>query len=201
MFDTASLPFPRGEYAELGVTPDTSDPILGNIEGQEYLVPDVDPTTGIARTGRAVRLRCVRNVSGITLAAKRTVSFQATAGLYGARVDGYADTTAEHSYPVDEYLANGVPTNCLFYIVVEGPALCITGITPGAGGNFAVGDLLVSQTAATSQATTAGRVEKQDTTGATTPLAIQIQHRIGRALTAKTTANTAADVLVDVGWW
>ena len=67
--------------------------------------------------------------------------------------------------------------------------------------DVAAGGWVVALTAATSGATTAGRVAPQVLTGATAALAAMVQNRIGRALTAKTTANTNADMLVLVGKW
>lgn len=58
-----------------------------------------------------------------------------------------------------------------------------------------VGTILVALTAATSGSTTSGRPAPQDLTGATALLGNQIQNQIGTALSAKTTANTNADVL------
>lgn len=193
-----ALPFDRSSYGAADATE------FAHLEGREYIVNDVSPSSGNAaqRTGRSVTLRLVRNVSGFALLPKKLVTFQATAGKYGARVDGHVDTTAEHCYPVDEYApAAGVPDQCLFYIVVEGPAVCLTDLAAGANNLLTVGQLVVSLTAATSNATTSGRVAPIDLTGATALLGNQLRNAVGRVLTAKTTANTNVDVLVDVGRW
>lgn len=201
MFKGNELPFERGQTASSGLaTVDATT--LDNLEGREYIVEDVNPATGVLRTSRLVRLRCVRNKAAAALLPKRLVSFAATAGKFGAYVDGYADTTAEESYPVDEYLpSTGVAVDDLFYIVIEGPALVLTDLAGADNNVLPVGTVLVALTGATSGATTSGRVAPQDLTGATALLAKQIQNRIGYALTAKTTANTNADILCDVGRW
>lgn len=194
-----ALPFPRGSYSGSGE--------FVHLEGREYIVNDDSPQAGVTaqRTGRSVRVRLVRNVAGFNILPKRLVSFKAQAGKYGSYVDGYADVTAEHCYPVDEYVsAAGVPDQSLFYITVEGPATVLTDLAGGANNVITVGMLLVSLTAVTSGATTAGRVAPYNVQADTTTNianAAQIVNRIGRALTAKTTANTNADVLVDIGKW
>lgn len=193
---TQAPPFQRGTFSG-------TDEFL-HLEGREFIFEDVNPGPGtsLQRTGRQVRCRLVRNKAGFALLPKRLVAFQAAAGKYGARVDGYADVTAEHAYPVDEYVrAAGVPDGALFYIVVEGPALVLTDLAGGANNLLPLGTNVVALTAATSGATTAGRIAPQDLTGATALLANQIMHKVGRALTARTTANTNADILVDVGRW
>lgn len=200
-------PFPRGETFYNGVTIDSNN--LGGLqhEGKEWVFEDIDlsntsPGAKPARTNRKVHARIVRNVSGIALLPKRQAKFKtATDGrFFGQRVDGYTTTTAEFSGGVvDEWLpAAGVPNNDLFWLVTKGPSKVLTDIATGAGSVFNVGDCVVALTAATSQATTAGRVAPQDLTGATALLANQVQNMIGRALSAVTTANTAADLLIDL---
>jgi hypothetical protein len=193
------LPFPRGStISDNGLeTPDAT--LATNLEGQEYVTEDRG-SGGADRTGRPVVLRVVRNVSGGNLLPKRLVTFQKNAGVYGSRVDGYATVTADVAYPVDEHLpAAGVANNDLFYIVVEGPALVLTDLAGGANNVINAGDVLVSLTAATSGATTAGRVAVQDLTGATAVLGKQIKNRIGYALTAATTGETGKSILCDIG--
>jgi hypothetical protein len=195
-------PFPRGETYYNGGTIDANNLQGIHLEGKEWVFEDIDPATKTARTGRYVRCRIVRNVSGAALLPKRVAKFQKSGTNCGARVDGYANVTAEAGFPVDEFLsAAGVPNNDLFWLVMEGPAIVTTSLAADAGNNFAVGDKLVAATAATSGATTSGRAEKQVLTGATQPLADQIQNAIGRALTARTTGNTGVDVFVEVGKW
>lgn len=204
-------PFPRGSTWYDGATIDTTN--YGGLEheGHDWWFEDVNPnifpasTAGArqARTNRMVRCLCVRNVSGIALLPKRLVRFQRTAGspMVG-RVDGYAYTTADEGYPVDEYLpSTGVPNGDLFWIVIEGPALVLTDLAGAANNVVNVGDILTALTAATSQATTAGRVKPQDLSGATTTFGNEVQNRIGRALSAKTTTQTNNDLLVDVRKW
>ena len=180
------------------------------LEGKDFVFEDVDPRDQGApggsvgqRSGRYVRCRIVRNVSGIALLPSRMVSGQKTAGVFRRRVDGYVTTSAgDRLGVVDEYLpAAGVPNGDLFWCVIAGPALVLTDLAGGATNVINVGDRVVGLTAVTSQSTTAGRVYAQDLTGATSVLGNQIQNQIGRALSAVTTGNTNAALLIDVGNW
>lgn len=197
-------PFGRGETWYNGATPDSTD-LTGSdaVIGREWVFEDRDPTSLTLRSNRPVRVRAIRNVSGAARSAKRLVTFSTTTGLYGNSIDGYCTTTAQEAYPLDEYISSstGLVDDDVGYVVIDGPAMCMVGLTAGSTTNFSVGDWLVSQTAATSQAATAGYGEQFDLDAATAPLANQVLNRIGRALTAKTTANTGADVLVDIGHW
>lgn len=187
-----SPPFSMGETYYNGGTIDTNDLGGANLEGKEFEFEDV-----IRNTGMRIRVRVVRNTAAIALLPKRLVTFSTAAGYHGRRVTGYATLTSVNAYPVDELLpAAGVPVNDLFYIVVQGPALVKTDIASGANNVAAINDIFVSLTAATSGATTAGRIAPQDLTGATALLGNQVQNRIGRAMSAQTTANTDADLLL-----
>lgn len=211
-----SPPFERGATRYDGQTIDSNN--LGGTEeeGKEYWFPDYDRSSAPPykhRTGRLVKCRVVRNASGIALLPKRLVRYQKTAGNYKERVDGYTTLTAEDfAGVVDEWLPTaGVPNNDLFYIVVEGPTEILL---PLAGADFpadiAIGDALVALTAATSQATTAGRVKRLNlalltatSTGTTdgtlaNDVGTHVLNTIGRAMSAKTTANTNSGVLADI---
>lgn len=199
-----NLPFDRGTtFFGTGGTPDATSG--ANLEGQEYEIEDVDwGATGVGarpnRSNHMVRLRIVRNKAAAALLPKRLVTFKKTAGsAFLGQVDGYVTTTAQEGFPVDEFLpAAGVAVNDLFYIVVAGPSKVLTDLASGAGSVFNVGDSVVGLTAATSGATTAGRVAPQDLTGATAVLGVQLQNRVGRAMSAATTSNTNADLMVDI---
>ena len=194
-------PWLRGESYYNGGTIDTNDLGGENLEGKEWVFEDTNPTTGAVRTGEYVRCRVVRNSAAAALLPKRLVSFELSGAKYGCRVDGYARTTACEGYPLDEYLPTaGLPVGDLGYIVVDGPAVLLTSIADMSA-DIAAGDWVVALTGATSGATTAGRVHPQVLTGATALLANQVQNRIGRALSAKLTTGTAADLLVMVGKW
>lgn len=198
-----SPPFPRGTY----VTEDAFSYLLG----KDWLFEDVDLNfSGVGakpvRTGKMVRCRLCQNKSGAALLPKRLGRFKkGTPGEYLGVVDGMTAVDAERGFPIDEYLPSaGVPDQAYFWVVMDGPALVKLPLS-GAGFNGAitVGDRLVALTAATSGATTAGRVAHENITGSTqaadyTFLFDQIGNRIGRALSAATTGNTDSDLLIDV---
>ena len=206
-----SPPFERGMTLYNGDTIDAGDLQGVDWEGKEWLFEDRNANTGTDRTNRYVRCRVVRNSAAIALLPKRLVRFEADEAEYGARVDGYTATTGERGYPLDEYLpAAGVPVNDCAWIVVDGPAVCITDIAAAESNLILSGNRITSLTAATSGATTAGRAQNEidatlaaATSGNTDFTAIfdQARNFVGRALSAKTTNSTDEDVLVEVGHW
>lgn len=167
------------------------------------------------RNARDVKCVLVRNVSGITLLPGFMVTWKS--GQFGKRVDGYSRLgvpaivgTAVMAGMVDDCLpAAGVPDGDLFWLLVEGEAL---GYTPIAGTEFATdwaqGDILIALTAAastgaTTLAITGGRGQK----GTTTPSATQTtdgtvlqiaNYRFARVISAKTTGQTNARLLLDL---
>lgn len=106
---------------------------------------------------------------------------------------------------VDEWLpAAGVRNGDLFWIVVEGPTLCVNTSEAGIMSNSVAGEMCHVATAAASTAEgTAGRVAKIDlpftAAAATDGTAFDIMTKyIGRARTALTTGQTNTDILVDI---
>jgi hypothetical protein len=211
-------PFGRGEtYYGTSPIPAIDANNLGgkNFEGEVWEFEDISYALGAvgakqARSNRLVKCMCVRNISGIALLPKRLANLTTVAEAevgqnlpaYLGQVDGYATATAQRAYPIDEWLpAAGVAANDLFWIVIEGPATVLTAQDGGADNVFTIGLGVVALTAVTSQATTAGRVAPVDFTGATVLLGNQIKNMIGWALSAATTANTAAGLLIEVGKW
>lgn len=184
-----------------GNTPDSTSG--AHLEGSEVeielrnMATNPAPDYGVHAGGR-VRLMAVRNVSGINLLPGRLVCFKNTSGLYGSQVDGYPTTTAaQFAGVVDPFLpAAGVANNDIFWIVIAGPVLCLSPLTGNGDNVWSGGDALVAITAATSQCTTAGRLIAQDLTGATALLANQVQNKVGRAMSACTTAETNTSKLV-----
>jgi hypothetical protein len=146
--------------------------------------PDVNPVTGVVRSNRIKTCIAVRNVSGVTLLPKRTVSFK-SGSL--SEVDGYsADTTKPTAGVTDEHVpASGVANNDVFWITVQGP----TEVKLGPAQEAAVDTTLVSLTAAASTvSTTAGQAQ----TAANTFLPVNY---IGRALSAGTTGQNVLAVV------
>jgi hypothetical protein len=203
-------PFNRGEtFFGVGGVVNTvnQDPLqlIGHDWEFEDIIWSLAGTVGAKqlRTQRRVTCRVVKNVSGINLLPSRAVNMQTTGAdgrTFENSVDGYASASGAFvGGIVDEWLpAAGVAPNDFFYIVTKGPTTCLTDLAAGATDVFTVGMIVAALTAATSQATTAGRVYPQDLTGATSVLGLQIQNAIGRALSAATTANTNSLLLVDV---
>ena len=146
------------------------------------------------RSGRFKKCILVRNTSGAALAPKRLVTWES--GYRGRRVSAYADVAAEEVAGVvdDRLPASGVADDDLFWLIVGGPALVKTA-NAGASAVIAEGDVLVALTAGTTA--DAGRLGVANT--ASTALAASVSiNRIGRAMSAATTANTNSDLLVDV---
>lgn len=174
-------------------------------EGREFDILDQDYSTSppkpraFSNGTETKRVRVVRNVSGIALLPGFLASFKS--GFYGKQVDGYTTTTAAEGYPIDEFLPSaGCPNNDLMYITVSGPASVMTSLGANGEDVFSAASVLVALTAATSQATTAGRVSAQDLTGATANLGAQIQNRVGVAISASTTANTNVKKLAFINY-
>lgn len=197
-------PFQRGQTYYNGRTIDSNDLEGTNLEGTKWFFPDVlqSDTGGIKslRTNQIVECTVVRNVAAAAILGKRLVTYQATAGNYGKRVDGYARTTAVAvAGATDEYLPSaGCPVNDLCYIVTRGPAVILTDLAGADNNVLNINDVVVALTAASSGATTSGRVRPQDLTGATALLADQVQNSVGRAMSAKTTAQTNSEVLINL---
>jgi hypothetical protein len=217
-------PFGRGEtFYNLfsATTQSTSDGI--QFEGREWVFEDVDPTKKTYRSGRPVTCRVVRNVSGIALLPGRVARFAAGAlsangapgGLFGGQVDGYVNTTPtanvndlnSKGVPIDEFLPTaGAQNNDLFWVVIQGPASIKTDLAT-LSPSILVGDAVIGQTAATSQATTAGRIiDINANTASATIMAANpfgfigyaMSGPAGAATTAATANNTDALVVVDV---
>lgn len=206
-----NAPFSRGETFYNGGPIDATDnTTLGgvNLEGKEFVFEpnSSDSSSGFSKrqddqSGRPVRVKVVRNSSGVNLKGGRLAHFSAAStvgGPYGTRVDGYTILPGDRpAGVVDEYLPPaGVPANDLFYIVVGGPT-SVTNTTTAA--TFAIGTRLVPATAgATAGDDLGGRVAPQDLTGATSLLANQVQHTVGYANAANTTSNAVFSALASL---
>lgn len=201
-----SPPFGRGEYE--------SSQDLSHLLGREWDFEDLDYslTTGHRkpRSGKMVTCRLVKNGGAAAILPKQLCKYSGSGGAdqYQATVSGLVHVTNERGHPADEFLPTaGVPVGSYFFIVTRGPAMCRT---PLAGsefnGDISVGSVLVGLTAATSGATTAGRVAVQNITGSSqatdySPFVLAAENFVGRALSAATTGQTNSDIFVDVGVW
>lgn len=206
--------FERGATYYGTETPDVNNLKGTQLEGKDYEFEDLDYSVQGVKPYRTHGVknicRAVRNFSGISLLPKRLCKFVATAGFASVtRIGGYGTLTGDAPcFPIDEWLpSTGVQNYDLFYIITEGPATVLTDLAGAANNVWAVNDVVVALTAATSQATTAGRVaplSSIDITGATSVLGAALEsaiNRIGRAMSARTTAQTNSDLLVNISKW
>lgn len=158
--------------------------------------PDVNPSTGRVRSNRVKKCVAVRNTSGAALLPKRVVRFDVTnAGKLLGDVDGYASlTNNELVGVVDEYLpSGGVAANDIFWVTVDGPTEVSHALS---GTAVAVGNRLAAITAATSGATTAGRVTPSGVGAATSGAGDNSLGVIGYAMSAGTTTGDAILALI-----
>lgn len=159
--------------------------------------PDVDPATGTIRSNRVKTCVAVRNSAAAALLPKRVVRFRLTAGTaVFAEVDGYAaETNEERVGVVDEHLpASGVAVNDVFWVTVAGPTEVAVALS---GTAVAVGDRLSCVTAATSGATTAGRVGPSPLSASTAGANNNGIGVIGRACSAGATTGTNVLALIN----
>jgi hypothetical protein len=182
-------------------TADTSSTTTKAIQGIRKTFKDIDySSTNVGvkppRSGGEVQCILVRNSSGIALLPGRTVIWKSTA--QGKEVDGYThlDALVEQQCAgvVDEFLpTTGVPNNDYFWLVVKGPCLIKKSLDAN---TLAKDTYVVAITAATSQATTAGRIINYVQTSNATVASNQAANKIGIAMSTSNT--TAANILVYV---
>lgn len=148
-------------------------------------------------TGGVNLYRLVLNDSGIALLPKRIARYKS--GSQKKAVDGYVTTKgAKGAGVVDENLPSaGVPDDHYFWLLVKGVGLGTTSLAADATNVLSEDVSLVAATAATSQATTSGRIGAADYVLTEAALAAQLKHSFGFAVSAKTTANTGVDILCD----
>lgn len=213
-----NLPFARGStyFGMTGgaVTPTLDDTSAAQLVGREYVHED---TT--YNTGSWVKVRVLRNDAGITLQPGRLAKVgpaptasnlggSTTAGNLGmGACIGYTSvgpaTAPEPGYVIDELLKFNVPLYDLFYAVVKGPCLVYTSSATADfsdANTIGVGDYIHAATAATSQATTAGRAAVASFAGATAVLAAQIHNTVGRAMSSAASTQTNTLILMEAGF-
>jgi hypothetical protein len=194
-------PFQRGDTFYNGGVKESifSDPL--NYLGKEYVfeVNAQDSQTAYPTnqdsSGRLVRVRVVMNKSGVNLKPARIARYKAL-DPFETQVDGY--TASVNDRPagiIDEFLPPaGVPDGDLFYLVVEGPSLATQ--LSASSSVLVIGDRLVPGTGTSATNDDAGRVAKQDLSGATTALGNNIQNVVGLASVANNSVEDAKFAVV-----
>ena len=203
MYGNVNTPIKRGQtYYGGNVPTSTYWKETVDIEGLEAIFEDVAPATTrgqvlTKRSGRPVKCRLVRNASAgsLNLLPKFVVTY--ASGYQFKRVDGnVAVNDVEVAGVVDEHLpAAGVAVGDLFWIVYDGPTLVKGSLDAN---TIAAGDRLVALTAATTNATTSGRVYAYAVTSDTTTMAPRILNNLGWAVSARTASETNKDILANI---
>jgi hypothetical protein len=203
MYANVNTPIKRGQtYYGGNVPASTYWKETVEIEGLEATFEDVAPATArgqvlTKRSGRPVKCRLVRNASAGShnLLPKMLVTY--ASGYQFKRVDGnVAVNDAECAGIVDEHLpAAGVVVGDLFWIVYDGPTLVKGSLDSTA---VTAGDILLGLTAATTNATTSGRVYSYVLTSDTTTMSPRILNKVGWAVSGRTDAETNKDILANI---
>lgn len=180
-------PFSLGETLGVSSTDDGKQWV-----GAVKVFPDVNPNTGVVRSGRVKKCVAVRNTSSVALLPKRVVALKS--GSF-TEVDGYAAVgNNEYVGVVDEHLpSGGVAVNDVFWITVDGPTEVSAALS---GTDIAAGNRLAAITAAASTSTTAGRVTPSSVAAATTGAGNDGLGVIGYAVSAGATTGSAVLALV-----
>lgn len=200
------IPFDRGQTYFGGNTTDSTsgEHLLG--QTAEFHDKTYTGAGGVQypRHGGGVKNLCmlVRNTSGIALLPGRVAVWKT--GKRFKEVDGYVTTTAaEGAGVVDEWLPTaGVAANDIFWLMRKGVTLGRMSNSADETAVTSEGSVLCAMTAATSQATSAGRMRPVDWTTAATGVTLgnQIANAFGRAMSANTTAQTNRLLLVAVNF-
>lgn len=185
--------------------------INGHWLGQEFVFPASASAAGQLRgqkgrlTGRTIRARLVRNVAGFAVLGKRVVKFVESGGYSDFEtIDGYCAVKADaHLAFSDPNLPSaGCADDDIMWVIIEGPT---TVLSPFEAGGFdkaiAAGDPLVGATGSTTGTSGVGRVSVGGVLAggslAATDAFNHARNNLGRALSARTTGETNAEILVD----
>ena len=178
-------PFDLGET--LKGTDDDSNLINTHWEGAIFSFPDVDRSVGpragrTRRSGAAIRAVCVRNTSGGALTvAKKALKFDLSVGTRKVlgTVDAQCSAVNQFGGVGDNELTTTVADDDLFWCIVGGPAEVLF----KDGANIAIGDLLITSSAA-------GGADEAAAGSATIGMTAAV-NVLGRALEADSSTSSA----------
>jgi len=173
-----------------------------DIEGMTAEFEDLAPATtrgGVRqkRSGMPKKCRLVRNVTaGETVLLPKMLVRYASGYRFQRVTSNVCVADEEAAGVVDECLpAAGVKYGDLFWITVDGQTL-VKGHLDGTA--IAAGDKLLAATAATTNATTSGRVKSFVLTSDTTTMSPRDRNIVGFAISAATGGETNKDILCHI---
>jgi hypothetical protein len=184
--------------------------INGHHLGARYVFPASRLTSQIRGnksrlTGRTITVMAVRNEAGFAVLGKRAVKLKESGG-YGdfEAIDGYCAVKADaHVVFSDPNLPSaGCADDDIMWVVLEGPTIVLSPFEAGGFDKAIVaGDPLVGATGSTTGTSGVGRVSVGGVLAggslAATEAYAHARNNLGRALSARTTGETNADILVD----
>lgn len=201
----SALPFPLGETL---TGKNAAGTLINNDKlGLIYKVPYQDLSASLIRTAlqrntyRPLIVVALRNESGLTLQPKRVVRVSLTAGYSALEaVDGYTVTLGQKLAVFTDPFVTSIADDDIFWGILSGPTIVKTAyVEADFNGQIAVGAQLVAATGSTSGNSQNGRVSNVTLPGQTgATLAFNMAaNLLAVALSARTTGNTDADLLVN----
>lgn len=137
-------------------------PLQGQVFTIPHLVKATSPrTTDTRLSSHHMKVMLVRNTSGAAMLPARVLTLKTdTNGVTCVHeVSGYANAiNTAHCVLSDPYLpSTGVPDDCLFLVVIEGPTYVrLSGTEADSNGDWVRGDYFISAATGTSATDTAG---------------------------------------------
>lgn len=194
----AEAPFPLGKT--LGVSALTQGTYE---EGKLVWVDDFTTVAGAPhakRSNRAKLCLCVRNTSAIVVQGKRLAKLEIDGLDQLARVSEYGASLAQGLVvPIDDQLlATGIPVNDIGYAIIQGTCeILLPAAGSGMNGDIADGAPLVCAAGTTNHTLNGGRISNVTVDAGSTSVAAEqtmnmAAHRIGHAMSARTTQETTA---------
>lgn len=206
-----SLPFPLGTtlYQNMPTGTLAADIASGKLKGEEilgrmYEIEDRDlsstDTVKPIRTYFRRWIMPVRNMSGSTLHRKRLFAKQLSTTNQMGHVLGYGSAAGQQQcYPSDEFLSAslGIPNRDVFYIILQGPAMCTNGAAADATEIIADGDALICKAGTSATNADAGRVVTISQSATDLSAASHI-NLVGFSMGVRLTTEVTSDILVNV---
>lgn len=213
-----SLPFPIGRtYYQTMPTGELARDVAavaagaGSLKGGEFLgkIFEIEDrnyastnTVKPLRSNARRKVMAVRNTSGATLHRMRLFTMDINGVLGITDADGYAFAAGvQRAYPSDEFLSAslGIPDDDVFWMVVEGPAKCLSGAAADGTEIISDGEAVIAKAGTSAVHADAGRVVAISQSATNLSAASHI-NLVGYALGATLTTQVDTAILINIRW-